>query len=107
MDGFEGARTLDITGPQSLSGEETAAVFSAVSGEPVVHVSVPPEALKAGMLSAGLPPMAAELLTGFDVSASKGLLDKAPGDLEALTGQAGTSVQALLQANQAAWAPQA
>jgi NAD(P)H dehydrogenase (quinone) len=70
----------------------------------VQHLAVPAEALKAGMLSAGLPPMMAEILSAFDVSASKGLLDKSAGDLEALTGKGGRTLQELLEANRSAWA---
>lgn len=103
-DGFEGRRTLDIAGPHSLTGEETAAILQSVSGQPVQHLAVPAEALKAGMLSAGLPPMMAEILSAFDVSASKGLLDKSAGDLEALTGKGGRTLQELLEANRSAWA---
>lgn len=46
---------VELTGPESLSGAEVAAAFSEVLGRPVAYVDIPGEALKQGLLSAGLP----------------------------------------------------
>lgn len=99
-DDFTGTRILDIAGPQSLSGDETAVVFSEVAGKPVTHLSVPPEALQEGLEAAGVPAPMAGLLVAFDISASKGWLDRSADDFRALTGASGTTVQAVLAAAQ-------
>lgn len=95
-DGFDGARTLDITGPEALSGDDMAALFADLSGKSVTHASIPGPALIEGMTASGLPRPVAELLLAFDDSAKRGLLGDVSTDLETLTGQAGVSLRAVL-----------
>ncbi|MFN2325500.1 MAG: NmrA family NAD(P)-binding protein, partial [Gemmatimonadales bacterium] len=55
---------VDIGGPAALSLDEVAASFTAVLGRPVAHVDLPGEAMKAGMIGAGLPEwLAADLVS--------------------------------------------
>lgn len=95
-DGFSGARTLDITGPQALSGDEMAALFAELSGKPVVHVPVSGEALGEGLSAAGLPAPLVAALVGFDLSAEQGLLGRVSGDLAELTGAPGATLRSVL-----------
>lgn len=96
-DSFSGPRTLDITGPASLSGDEMAGLFQELLGSPVVHHSVSVEALVEGMVTnAGMPRPVAELFAAFDRSASEGLLGRVSGDLLALTGKEGASLREVL-----------
>jgi NAD(P)H dehydrogenase (quinone) len=97
-DGFTGARTLDITGPAALTGEDMAALAAARSGKPVVHVAVSPEQLSEGLRAAGLPGPLVDLLVNFDTAAAAGLLGRVSPDLEQLTGQPGRSLEAVLAA---------
>lgn len=46
---------VDIGGPAALSLDEVAAAFASVIGRPVTHVDLPGEAMKAGLIGAGLP----------------------------------------------------
>ncbi|MBV1858507.1 MAG: NAD(P)H-binding protein [Nannocystaceae bacterium] len=102
-DGFDGARTLDITGPQALSGDEMAAVFAGLSGKAVTHTSLPAAAMIEGITSSGLPRPLAEMLVGFDRSAAAGLLGNASPDLENLIGRRGTELRTVLEGARAAW----
>lgn len=95
-DGHTGARTLDITGPEALTGDALAALASARSATPVVHVSVPAAALEQGLVEAGLPAPVAGLLANFDSAAATGLLGTVSGDFAALTGQPATPLADLL-----------
>lgn len=99
VDGFSGARVLDITGPEAISDASLAALIAQLSGRPVQHVAVPAEALVEGLVQqAGLPRPLAELLAAFDGAAERGLLASASPHLGALTGQAGAPVAAVLRA---------
>lgn len=103
-DGFDGTRVIDIAGPASLTGDETAAVMSELSGTPIAHVSVPPDALQQGLASAGVPGPMAQLLVHFDTSVSRGLLDASGSALQELTGRPGRSLRDVLEAAREAWA---
>lgn len=96
-DEFDGQRTLEIAGPRALNGEETAAIISEVTGKAVEHVSLPPAALKEGLVGAGVPAPYADVFVAFDVSASRGLLDKESA-VAALTGTPAVDVKAVIAA---------
>jgi len=58
------AQAVALTGPQSLSQAEIAAVFSDVLGRTVSYVDIPAEAWRAGLTGAGMPEwLAADLVT--------------------------------------------
>ena len=59
--GHEGT-TYEITGPESLSLAEVAAKLSTALGKPVSYVEVPAGAVRASLLSAGMPDWAAEAI---------------------------------------------
>lgn len=104
-DGFQGGRILNITGPEALTGDEMAALIAELGDGEVAHLSIPPAALVDGLVTqAGLPRFLAEVFVGFDVSAAKGLLGQASGDLEALTGAPGAALREVLTASKGAWA---
>ena len=52
---FDGKRILDVTGPAPVTQDEIAALASAIAGKTVTHVPLPPDALRQGMIAAGLP----------------------------------------------------
>ncbi|MEQ1507131.1 MAG: NAD(P)-dependent oxidoreductase, partial [Myxococcota bacterium] len=101
-DGFDGRRTLDLTGPSSVSGDEIAAIASSIAGKPVAHVPVPPSAYREALIGAGLPPAVADLLVSFEVAAGNGELDLVSTAIRDLTGRAPSSVAEFLEANRTA-----
>jgi NAD(P)H dehydrogenase (quinone) len=94
-----GRSTLDITGPAAITQTELARIASQVSGRPVTYVPVPPDALRAGMIGAGLPAPVADLLVSFDVATARGALATVSSAVAELTGGAPTSVAAFLAAH--------
>jgi NAD(P)H dehydrogenase (quinone) len=100
-----GRTRLDITGPEALTSEQVAAITSRVTGRPVKHVSLPPEALKEGMVKNGLPPPVADLLLSFDAANQAGEFAVVTDAVLKLTGKAPQSVEEFLTAHRSALLP--
>lgn len=100
---FDGQRTLDITGPEAVSQADIAAIAQKLSGKPVSYIAIPLSALIDGMVGAGLPRPVAEVYASFDTGIATGVLDVAPGAVEALTGKRPTSVEEFLTAQRDAF----
>jgi NAD(P)H dehydrogenase (quinone) len=96
---FEGQQVLDITGPETISQADLAAIASEVTGQPIAYVPVSRETLIDNMVKAGLPRPAAELYTSFDVAIAQGVLDVVSDDFEDLTGRKPTGVADFLAAH--------
>lgn len=102
-DGFDGQRVVDVTGPESLSGEDLAGILTALTGREVVHTSVPVEGFVEGLVAhAGLPRPIADLLASFERAAAAGDLAAVSPGVRALTGADPTRVRDLLAAHLAA-----
>lgn len=97
----EGRQILDVSGPAAVTQDEIAALLAELSGKPVTHHALSPDALRQGFLAAGLPPFMVEVLVDFDVSASEGQHAIVTDVVQTLTGRAPTSVRAFLEANRA------
>lgn len=98
LDGFEGRRILDITGPASLSLSDLAALLSAVAGKAIAATPVPTSVRTQILESVGLPSTFARILAASEEAMSRGWLDRAPGSVETLTGRAPESVETYLKA---------
>jgi len=98
----EGRRILDVSGPAAVTQDEVAALYAMLSGKPVAHHALPADALRQGLLGAGLPPSLVAVLVDFDVAAAEGQHAIVTDVVETLTGQAPVSVSAFLEANRAA-----
>lgn len=92
---YEGRRVLDITGPQSVSQYDVAAIASQVIGQQVAYVPLELETLIQNMVSAGLPRSLAEGYASFDAGISQGKFSA----VEELTGLKPTSVTDFLAAH--------
>jgi NAD(P)H dehydrogenase (quinone) len=86
-DGFQGQRTLTLSGSGSYTADEIAALISKVTGKPLAVVHVPLEGLIQGMIGAGIPAPVATVLGSFDAAIKAGHLDGDSRDFEALTGR--------------------
>ncbi len=91
-------RSYDITGPQSVSVEELAALASEIAGRKITVVHVDDDAFVAGLTAAGLPEEAARLYASFGASTRDGFLDGVSSAVENLTGEAPRSLRAVLSA---------
>jgi uncharacterized protein YbjT (DUF2867 family) len=58
-DGHDG-KTYDVTGPEALRLEQTAAIIAAVAKRPIRYVDIPEEVARQKMLAARMPPPAVE-----------------------------------------------
>jgi NAD(P)H dehydrogenase (quinone) len=96
---FDGRRILDVTGPAPVTQGEIAAWASEIAGKPVAHVPVSAEAMRQGLVSAGLPEVYAEALTGFDIDAARGYHAIATPAVQEFAGRAPTAVKDFLAAN--------
>jgi NAD(P)H dehydrogenase (quinone) len=99
-----GNQVLDVTGPETLSSADLAAIAGELSGRKLEHVSVPLQALIDGMVQHGLPRPLAEIYASFDAGTAAGELDVTSDHVERFTGQKPQAMRDFLRANQAAWA---
>ena len=88
-----------VSGPEPLTQDELAAIVSELTGRPLAHVAVPGDALREGLLAAGLPPPMADALVAFDVAAAEGYHAIRTSSVETLSGRPPTSVREYLTAN--------
>ena len=100
-------RTLNVTGPAVVGYAELARIASEVSGRAVTYVPLSAQALKEGMLKAGVPAMFADLAVGADLAMAKGYMGPATNDFTELTGRRPTAVAEFLRANRNALLGQA
>jgi NAD(P)H dehydrogenase (quinone) len=99
---FAGTRVLDVSGPAAITHAELATITSNVTGRPVRYVPIPADALRAGMIAAGLPEGVADLYVSFDVGTARGFLAGASTAVADLTGTPPTPLASFLAANRAA-----
>jgi NAD(P)H dehydrogenase (quinone) len=85
--GAEGRKIFDVCGPVALSGDDLAAVFSAISGKAIRAQSIDGAALAAGLAQGGVPAEMAGVLVRFDTDAAKGYLGIVSDAVEQLTGR--------------------
>jgi NAD(P)H dehydrogenase (quinone) len=97
-----GRRIFDVTGPAAVTQDEVAALAGEFSGRKVGHVDLRPDDLRQGLTAAGMPPFLVDALVGFDVAAAQGYHATVTPTVEALTGQAPTSVREFLSAHRSA-----
>lgn len=95
-------KTYTITGPQSLSADEVAALISQATGKPLAVVQINDEQLKQGIEGAGLPGFVADMLVSADANIRAGNFDGVTNDYETLTGEKPQSPADYFKANKAA-----
>jgi len=88
---------FDITGPDSLSSNDLAALAGKLGGTDVAVVDVDDAAYVAGLVEhAGLPEPVAQLLASFHQAARLGYFEAVSDDFAKLTGRPATPLGALL-----------
>jgi NAD(P)H dehydrogenase (quinone) len=99
-----GNRVLDVTGSESLSSADLAAIASEISGRTIEHQAIPLAALIEGMVQHGLPRPLAEVYGSFDAGIAAGELDVTSDHVQRLTGEKPQSLRDFVRENRAAWA---
>jgi NAD(P)H dehydrogenase (quinone) len=81
------------TGDKAYTGAERAALISEITGKPVGFVTVPADALRAGMAKAGLPEGVINSWVSIQNDFAAGAFDIVTGDVERLAGRAPKSLR--------------
>ncbi len=97
QDGHEG-QAYDITGPEALSAVDLVALAREISGRDVELVTADDAAFMAGLLAAGLPHGAAELVTSFGAATRGGFLANVSSAVADLTDHTPTALAAVVRA---------
>ncbi|KKB10351.1 NAD(P)H-binding protein [Devosia chinhatensis] len=98
----QGNSIEDVTGPEAVTNEARAALYAQISGKPVSVIPLQPAALKAGMVSAGIPEGFAEALLAFQKDAVTGHHSVVTAVVERYSGQKPQSLRDFLVANASA-----
>lgn len=98
----EGSEILDVTGPAAVTQDELASLLGELTGKPVAHVDVPPQALAEGLSHAGLPPFVIKMIVAFDVDASQGYHALVTPTVQKLTATRPLAVEEFLKKHLAA-----
>ena len=85
--GTQQSATYTLTGTESLSASQIAAVLAEAVGKPLQVVNVTDEQLGQGMRGAGLPDFVADMLVSADANIRAGNFDLVTADYEKLTGR--------------------
>jgi NAD(P)H dehydrogenase (quinone) len=86
----------NATGPERVSGAQRAALVAEITGRPLVFAVITEEQLRAGLTQAGLPPGAANAVTGIQKNFAAGAFDILTGDVERLGGRPPKSLRDVL-----------
>lgn len=96
--GHEG-KAYTITGPEALTYAQVARKLSDAVGKPVSYVDLPPDALKQGLLGAGMPEFYADLLVDLHLNYRAGGGADVSPDVERVTGRKPRTFDAFLKEN--------
>ncbi|HJV51292.1 MAG TPA: NAD(P)H-binding protein [Noviherbaspirillum sp.] len=95
---------FDLTGNESLSHDQAAAVIAQASGRPVRFQDITPQAMLDGLLKAGLPADYAEFLVMILGFLKQGAAERRTDAVEKITGKAPLSFAQYAHDYRAAWA---
>ena len=88
-----------LTGPESMSAAQYAAVLSTVLGKPVKFVDVPPEAARDAILGAGIPPAYVAAILDLYAAMKAGKADVVTDTVEKVTGKRAGTFEAWARRN--------
>ncbi|WP_234185821.1 SDR family oxidoreductase [Shinella sp. NM-101] len=103
LDAGSESRTYTLTGPESHTAEEIAAIVSAATGKPLKVVHVTDAQLAEGLKGAGLPEAFIPTVVSFDANTREGKIAMVTDDAEKLSGRKPTSLEDFAAANKAAF----
>ncbi|MET7462209.1 NAD(P)H-binding protein [Nonomuraea sp. NPDC005501] len=93
VDGRFDGRTPPLTGPEAIDMSRVAEIASRITGRAIRHVVISDEEYRHGLLSAGLPAAAAELLVGMFAASRRGDFGPADPALADLLGRPATTIE--------------
>lgn len=101
-DRFDG-RAFSLTGPAALTYAEAAAILAAAAGRDISYAPVEDTDFLQSMITAGLSPEYATMLTGLFGAVRAGAASQTTGAVEELTGRAPISLEQYARDNVAKW----
>lgn len=100
--GTSDSATYTLTGSESLTADQIAAVVADAVGKPLAAVKVTDEQLGKGLRGAGLPDFVADMLVSADANIRAGNFDLVTGDFTKLTGKQQEKLKDFFVAHRAA-----
>ncbi|MGJ7040045.1 NAD(P)H dehydrogenase (quinone) [Shinella sp. BE166] len=97
------SKTYTLTGPQTHTAEEIAAIVSAATGKPLNVVHVTDAQLAEGLKGAGLPEGFIPTIVSFDANTREGKIAVVTSDAETLSGRPLTPFEDFVAASKAAF----
>ncbi|SEK05951.1 NmrA family NAD(P)-binding protein [Paenibacillus polymyxa] len=93
-----------ITGPQTLTYNEVAEIIRKSTVQPIQHISLSDEELKAGMVRAGMPEEYADMLAGLDRRIREnGSEDQVTDTVKLVTGRCPVSFEQFVLSHRNSW----
>lgn len=92
-----------LTGPETLSYEDTTRILSEVTGRTIRHVALSGSALAERFEAQGLPPEYARILAGLDEAIRTGVEDRTTDGVTRLTGNAPEPFRAFAERHSERW----
>jgi uncharacterized protein YbjT (DUF2867 family) len=94
---------FDLTGARALDHDEAAAILSRAAGHTIRYQDIPPEAMLAGLLGAGLPRPYAEFLVTILGTFKAGYAERVTDAVPAITGRAPITFERYAEDHRAHW----
>ena len=98
-------KSYDLTGPESLSFQDVAAILSDVAGQPVTYTAITPAEAEAAYLELGMPEWIAKVLAEIQALFATGAYADVLPDTERLLGRRPTSFRQFAEDHRSAWTP--
>ncbi|MBL8332257.1 MAG: NAD(P)H-binding protein [Rubrivivax sp.] len=96
-------QAFDLTGPEALDHDQVAAILSRATGVEIRYHDITPEAMRQGLLGAGLPADYAEFLLLILSFFKAGYAERTTDAVQRITGQAPRRLEQYAQDHRAAW----
>ncbi|TFW10546.1 NAD-dependent epimerase/dehydratase family protein [Oxalobacteraceae bacterium OM1] len=96
-------RDFDLTGSESLTHDEVAAILSDVTGKAIRFQDITPEAMREGLLKAGVPANYADFLVMILGFLKEGYAERQTGAVQAITGRTPIRFTEYARDYRAAW----
>jgi uncharacterized protein YbjT (DUF2867 family) len=104
LDDAHAHKAYSVTGPEALTGDEAAAVFTEVLGRPVQHIRISDDAFKASLESFGLPQWTVDAYVEMSVNGVRtGRFATVSNDVFAVTGNQPRTLATWIEENKTAF----
>jgi uncharacterized protein YbjT (DUF2867 family) len=94
----------DLTGSEALDHTQVAAILTKAAGRPIGYTDIPEDAMRQGLLGAGLPADYAEFLLVILGAFKAGFAERVTDNVQRITGQAPIRFEQYAQDFRANWA---